>query len=100
MLLDVRCRLHELPCHGHPQLVGAHGHPAYGNERQMAVEESFLDGGELWFVGLDVDIDVLQFSDLPAVDVDDRLAVPVGDIPRRSLLVLCHFTTLPGSSCD
>src|SRR6476646_9774774 len=60
----------------------------------MAADEALLDGGELRLVILNVDVDVLQLSDPLAVAIDQRLAVPLGDVPIGILLVFGHCRSL------
>src|SRR5690348_17435512 len=60
----------------------------------MAADEALLDGGELRLVILNVDVDVLQLSDLLAVAIDQHLAVPLSDVPIGILLVLGHCRSL------
>jgi hypothetical protein len=43
-----------------------------------------------WLVVFNVDVHVLQFSDLLAVTIDQCLPVPFGDVPMVSLLLLGH----------
>jgi hypothetical protein len=57
----------------------------------VGADEAFLDGGELRLVGLDVDVDVLELADLLAIEIDQELAVPVGNVPTGVLLWLDHF---------
>jgi hypothetical protein len=63
------------------EVIGTDLNPAERHKSQVAVDKAFLDSGELRLVGLDVNVNVLQLSDLVAVAIQDHLAVPVGDIP-------------------
>src|SRR5579862_4456877 len=45
--------------HGHLQVVGADLNASQWDEGQVSTDESFLDGGELRLIGLDVHVDIL-----------------------------------------
>jgi hypothetical protein len=46
----------------------------------VTADQTLLDGAEHRLVGLDVDVDVLELADLLPLAVDQRLAVPLGDV--------------------
>ena len=90
VLFDVGCGLDLFLGYRYSQLVGADLDPAEWHEGQVAGDEALLDGGELRLVGLNVDVDVLELADLLAVDVDEQLAVPLGDVLLGLFLMLGH----------
>src|SRR4029453_19404182 len=59
---------------------------------QVAANQALLDGAEHRLVGLDVDVHVLELADLLPVAVDQRLAVPLGDV-----LVMGHCFLPPAA---
>lgn len=56
----------------------------------MSPDEPLLDGRELWHVGLDVDVYILELADLLAREIHQQLAVPVGDVERHIDLIVVH----------
>ena len=59
MQIDVGCRVNLFFGHCDLEVVGADLDPAERHEGEMTADDAFLDRGELRYVGLDVDIDVL-----------------------------------------
>ena len=88
---DLTCSLD----HRYLQLVRPYLDTAERDKGQVATDEPLLDGRELRRVVLDVDVDVLQLADPLAVAIDQHLAVPLGDVPFRVLLMLGHRCRLP-----
>jgi hypothetical protein len=62
------------------QGIRAEREPSQRHEGQVAADQALLDGAEHRLVGLDVDVHVLELSDLHPVAVNQRLAVPFGDV--------------------
>src|ERR1700722_18199658 len=94
VLLDVRRRFDLLLGHRHLQFIGTDPDPAQRHEGQVTPDEPLLDGGELWLVVLNVDVDVLQLADLLTIAIDQHLAVPFGDVPLGTRLLLGHPRSL------
>jgi hypothetical protein len=59
----------------------------------VTVDEAFLDCGELRFVGLDINVDILKLAYLLAVAVNEHPAVPFGDVPLCLVLIFGHIST-------
>jgi hypothetical protein len=76
------------------QLVWADFDPAERHEGQMAIDETLLDCGELRLVGFDIDVYILKLADLFTVEIEQLLAVPLGDVPLGLWLRVAH--RLPG----
>ena len=77
---DLRRVLDLLARDRHLQVVRADRDPAERNKREMSSDQPFLDGAEDGLVGLDVDVDVFQLSDLVSVAIDELRAAPFGDV--------------------
>src|ERR1700677_785857 len=69
MDVDVGRGLDLLFGHFHLEIVGTDLHATERHEGQMTADEAFLDRGKLRYIGLDIDVDILQLADLLAVDV-------------------------------
>ena len=54
--------------------------PISGTKRQVPPDEAFLHGPELRFVGLDVEVDLLEPADPLTVHVHEVPAAPLGDL--------------------
>ena len=57
----------------------------------MTIDKALLDRAELRLVGLDIDVDILQLPGFLAIEINDHLAAPFGDIPLSLDLI---FTRL------
>jgi hypothetical protein len=94
--LDIGRALDLLLRHRHLQVIRTEREAGQRHESQVAADQALLDGAEHWLVGLDVDVHVLELADLLPIAVDQRLAVPLGDVR-----VMSHCFLPPcGGRCD
>ncbi len=95
MNLNVGCRLDLLLRDSHLEVVGTDLDYTQRHKGQMPTDEALLDRAELRFIGLDIDVHILQLADLLTVDIDEHLALPFSCSPLGLTLFVSHFRLLP-----